>query len=201
MSYKEKIGLAFLFVACLYMAGLNLWLLFKDWFNENYAKKNSKDDIPNCIGKSKTIIGASKFNLEQERQKQNRLAQEVETLKRELGTIKKNEIIYSIPLEDLKEEKSKEHPLNGEPISSEEDIELNANYTKADVELAGSQSVTVDQFELMAKSLSGKTITSVESQQLAEIIPKMKGTSVFQQFLKQVKGAEEKVGEIMGREL
>lgn len=204
MNNTEKYGLILLFFACLFMAGLNLWLIFKEWFNKNYTKKSPEKDTANYIGKSKTqeniIIGESKFNLQKEKKKQDQLAQEVESLKRELKAMKENEIIYSIPLSALKEENVTSHPLSGQLVSSEEDIELDPNYTKEDAELAGSQSITVGQFELMAKSLSGKTITSEESQQFAEIIPKMKGTSVFQQFLKQVRGAEEKVGEIMGRE-
>lgn len=204
MNNTEKYGMILLFFACLFMAGLNLWLIFKEWFNDNYAKKSPKEDTPNYIGKSKSqedlIIGESKFNLQREKERYRQLVQEVESLKRELRAMKENEIIYSVPLSALKEENVTSHPLNGQSVSSEEDIELNTYYTKEDAELAGNQSITVDQFELMVKSLSGKKITYEESQQVAEILPQMKGTDIFQQFLKQVKSAEVKVGEIIGWE-
>lgn len=185
MNNTEKYGLILLLFACLFMAGLNLWLIFKEWFNDNYAKKSPKKDNPNYIGKSKTqeniIIGESKFNLEQERQKRN-----------EVEVKNKNEPILSIPLEEVSE-----HPLNNQPISSEEDIPLDTIYTREDAELATSQGVTIDQFEMLAQSLSNKTISKEEAQQVAEIIPKVRGTDMFQQYMGQVKGAEQKVLEIM----
>lgn len=186
MNNTEKYGMILLFFACLFMAGLNLWLIFKEWFNKNYVKKYPKEDVPSYIGKSKSqenlIIGESKFNLEQERQKRN-----------EVETIKANEPIYSIPLEE-----ASKHPLNNQPISSEEDIPLDTIYTREDAELANSQGVTIDQFEMLAQSLSNKSISKEEAQQVAEIIPKVRGTDMFQQFLQQVERSERKVGEIMG---
>lgn len=201
MSYNEKFGLGLLVIVCLYMAGLNLWLLFKEWFNERYARKktNNIEHDPNKrvakVGMSKTtdvpsIIGKSKFNLEKEEQKRNRLEVEVKTLKGELEEIKKNQPIYSIPLE-------KENKVNNQPISSEDEIIRHSIYDKTDAELASKQSFTMDEFELMTKSLSGKTVTKQEAQQVAYIIPKMKGTDMYQQFIGQVKGAENRAMEIL----
>lgn len=185
MNITEKYALILLFFACLFMAGLNLWLIFKEWFNKNYAKKCPEKDTTNYIGKSKTqenlIIGESKFNLEQERQKRN-----------EVETIKANDPILSIPLEEVSE-----HPLNNQPISSEEGISLDTIYTREDAELANSQGVTIDQFKMLAQSLSNNAISKEEALQVADIIPKVRGTDMSQQYMGQVKGTEQKVLEII----
>lgn len=204
MSYNEKFGLGLLVVVCIYMAGLNLWLLFKDWFNERYARKKT-DNIEHDsnkrvarVGASKTadvpsIIGKSKFKLEKEEQNQNQLEQEIKALKYELEGIKKNQIIHSIPLD-----KEVEPPPDNRSVSSEEEIIIqHPNPDKKDMELASSQSFTMDEFSLMAKSLSGKAVTKQEEKLVAQIIPKMKSTDMYQQFIGQVKGAEGRAMDIL----
>jgi hypothetical protein len=37
-----KIGAFVLSLACILMAGLNLWILFKEWFDENYELKDKQ---------------------------------------------------------------------------------------------------------------------------------------------------------------
>ncbi len=202
MSYNEKFGLGVLVVVCLYMAGLNLWLLFKGWFYEHFEKKKEKENSNKRVGRvgiakvderQVSIIGESKYNLEKETTKQSQLEEEVKTLKDELEEIKKNQIIHSMPLE-----KEVEPPPDNRAVSSEEEfLILTPNPDKMDKELSCSQSFTMDEFDLMAKSLSGKAVTRQEEKLVAEIIPKMKDTDMYQQFIGQVKGAEGRAMEIL----
>lgn len=202
MSYNEKFGLGVLVVVCLYMAGLNLWLLFKDWFYEHFETKHDKENPNKRVGRvgvakvderQVSIMGVSKYNLEKEATKQSQLEQEIKTLKDKLEKIKKNQIIHSMPLE-----KEVEPPPNNRAVSSEEEFLILApNPDKMDTELSSSQSFTMDEFGLMAKSLSGETVTRQEEKRVAEIIPKMKSTDMYQQFIGQVKGAESRAMEIL----
>ncbi len=202
MSYNEKFGLGVLVVVCLYMAVLNLWLLFKDWFNERFETKQNKDNPNKRVGrvgvakvdeKHVSIIGKSKYNIEREATKQSQLEQEIKTLKDELEEFKRNQIIHSMPLE-----KEVEPPPDNRAVSSEEEFLILApNPDKMDTELSSSQSFTMDEFGLMAKSLSSKAVTKQEEKLVAEIIPKMKGTDMYQQFIGQVKGAEGRAMEIL----
>lgn len=202
MSYNEKFGLGVLVVVCLYMAVLNLWLLFKDWFNEHFEKKKEKENSNKRVGRvgiakvderQVSIMGESKYNLEKEATKQSQLEQEIKTLKDELEEFKRNQKIHSMPLE-----KEVEPPPDNRAVSSEEEFLILApNPDKVDTELSSSQSFTMDEFGLMAKSLSGKVVTRQEEKLVAEIIPKMKGTDMYQQFIGQVKGAEGRAMEIL----
>lgn len=189
-------------IICIYLAGLNLWLLFKDWFNERFEEKQAKENPNKRVGRvglakvderQVSIMGESKYNIEKEAKKQSQLEQEIKILKDELEEIKKNQIIHSIPLE-----KEVKPPPDNRAVSSEEEFLILApNPGKMDTELSSSQSFTMDEFGLMAKSLSGKVVTRQEEKLVAEIIPKMKGTDMYQQFIGQVKGAEGRAMEIL----
>lgn len=189
-------------IICIYLAGLNLWLVFKDWFNERFEKKQAKENPNKRVGRvglakvderQVSIMGESKYNLEKEATKQSQLEQEIKTLKDELEEFKRNQIIHSMPLE-----KEVEPPPDNRAVSSEEEFLILApNPDKMDTELSSSQSFTMDEFGLMAKSLSGKVVTRQEEKLVAEIIPKMKGTDMYQQFIGQVKGAEGRAMEIL----
>lgn len=157
----KTFGLILLTIACLYMAGLNLWLLFKDWFNERYQKKDEtkdtlqkprmqKDEIPDIIGKSKTNLRTLQAEVEKQ---ENKPFLEIELEKE------------SIPLSTLLPDQT-------------------------DIEMQGGQSITTDEFSLMAKSLSGQRISSDDEILVNEVLQKAKGTDLFAQFVKQVKGAE-----------
>lgn len=178
---NETFGKILLFIACMYMAGLNLWLLFKDWFNERYQRKNeskgvnpkneafSENDIPDIIGKSKTKLRqykteelASIRNDEYEKEKEE----------------KENNPIYSQPLE------REQHQGIDE---KQETIFLGDNKSKI---APCDQGVTVDEFSLLADTLNGKAISNNEKPQIRETLKKIQGTSLFEQFAAQVKGAE-----------
>ncbi|PXV60935.1 hypothetical protein CLV62_12822 [Dysgonomonas alginatilytica] len=195
-------------IACLYMAGLNLWLLFKDWFKERYARKGDamkQDKRVGRVGESKgdernipSFVGKSKWNEEQQKRKQDQLEQEVKNLKDKLDEVTKNQSILSIPLEAIPKEQDAEHQNSyDQPVSSEEEIILDTTYDKSDVELSGNQSFTMDEFEMVAKSLKGNPVSKDEEKQVAEIIPRIKGTDMFRQFIGQVNGAEEKALQIL----
>lgn len=65
----ETIGKIILVIACLFMAGLNLWNEFSDWFNKKYQKRSDNNQPAKSITKEKqkgiipNIIGESKFRL------------------------------------------------------------------------------------------------------------------------------------------
>lgn len=65
----ETIEKIILVIACLFMAGLNLWNEFSDWFNKKYQKRSDNNQPAKSITKEKqkgivpNIIGESKFRL------------------------------------------------------------------------------------------------------------------------------------------
>ena len=185
----EKIKMAVLAVACLYMAGLNLWILFKDWFNEWYRKKKDRKvarrnsvelderGIPSFVGKSKTDTKL------------------LASLKNKQQQIEENKPIQGILLEPTigrKEPEPATKSTNDLLVSSEEEIILCSGYDKSDAELAGNQSFMIDEFELMAKSLQGKPITKGEEHQVAEIIIRAQGTDLYEQMVNQIDGAKQR---------
>ena len=61
----ETIGKIILVIACLFIAGLNLWNEFSDWFNKKYQKRSDNNQPAKSITKEKekgivpNIIGES----------------------------------------------------------------------------------------------------------------------------------------------
>ncbi|PXV60125.1 hypothetical protein CLV62_13145 [Dysgonomonas alginatilytica] len=49
-----------------------------------------------------------------------------------------------------------------------------------------------DEFELMTKSLQGKSITKGEEHQVAEIIIRAQGTDLYEQMVNQIDGAKQR---------
>lgn len=177
--------MALLAAACLFMAGLNLWLEFKTWFDKRYQRKDNpsvdiqkteKKNIPNVIGKSK-------FNMkEEELRSKQRQAERDEKIAEEQNTP-----VHSMDLEMEK------NPLSGYggPITSEQEIILYSGYDKADrIIQTKEQSFTVDEFGLLATTLQGKPISPNEKIQVPEILQRVQGTNLYEQFLNQVDGAE-----------
>lgn len=200
----EKFKMVLLAVACLFMAGLNLWLEFKGWFGKTYQRKDKKPDeekkaygskvildergIPDIVGKSKTD-----FKLIREQQKEKEERQKAEQA-RKMSAEEQNEPVHSM---DLEKEKDPLSDYDGS-VSSEDDIILDAGYTKKDAVLESGQSATVDEFNLLAKTLSGKiTPDKQEESQVARIIVRTKGTDLYNQFIKQVDGAESRAAAIL----
>lgn len=80
----EKIKATLLAAACFFMACLNLWNIFKDWFDEKYQSRQenegrkesspTKKPIPDIIGKSKfKLSNERKFNQEEALQRDDPL--------------------------------------------------------------------------------------------------------------------------------
>lgn len=171
----EKYKMALLAVACLFMAGLNLWHEFKDWFNKNYQKRKDneqagkvqsnekgkdKDVPPSVIGKSKTVLTFSTANKRQEKEEEKPF--------------------HSIDLEiDLEKEVI---PLD---VSLGRDNEYN-------------QAVSVDEFNLLADTLKGQPISKENEPQIKETLQKVQGTDLFEQLVSQVKGAKDITSGILG---
>lgn len=180
----NKYGLILLSFACLYMAGLNLWLLFKDWFNEKYQKKDrsqpSEQKQEARVGKSRTdipdIVGKSKFQLQS-------------TPKQEKNEPKTEQPFHSENLE--REAKAADVDLEKEAIP------LTIPTNNKEQSSTYDQSVTVDEFQLLADTLQGKAIPKHEEAQAKETLQKMQDTELFNQFAKQVKGAEGRALEIL----
>lgn len=176
----EKYKMVLLAVACLFMAGLNLWNEFKDWFNKNYQKRTDnrqagkvqfnekgkgKDMPPSVIGKSKTVLTFSATNQNQEKEQQKEKEEE--------------KPFHSIDLEiDLEKETI---PL---------DIVPDKGYEY-------SQAVSVDEFNLLANTLQGKPILEENQPQIKETLQKVQGTDLFEQLVSQVKGAKDITSRIL----
>ncbi|NDV79432.1 hypothetical protein [Dysgonomonas sp. 511] len=195
----KTIGIIALVITCLFMAGLNLWNEFKDWFDRKYQQKGQgkPDNQSMDIRKDETknipdIIGKSKFNLKEEELK--RKQRQAEQTRKITVDVEENNIpIHSIDLE------KEENPLSGYtgPISSEEDIILYQGNGKADIIHEKNQSFTMDEFELLAKTLQGNPIPEKEEKQVPEILQKVQGTNLYEQFITQVNGAEAIAGNIL----
>jgi len=169
----ETIGKIILVIACLFMAGLNLWNEFSDWFNKKYQKRSDNNQPAKSITKEKqkgivpNIIGESKFRLR---------------------TIEEENIpFHSIELEKELPEKEL---INPEDELVPLDIVSNQNTIH-------DQGVTIDEFEMLANTLQGKITRNTEPQ-VKETLQKMKGTNLLEQFTNQVKGAEGIINKILG---
>ncbi len=170
----ETIGKIILVIACLFMAGLNLWNEFSDWFNKKYQKRSDNNQPTKSITKEKqkgivpNIIGESKFRLR---------------------TIEEENIpFHSIELEKELPEKKQ---INPEDELVPLDIVSNQNTIH-------DQGITVDEFEMLANTLQGKVIPRDIESLIKETLQKMKGTNLLEQFTNQVKGAEGIANKILG---
>lgn len=162
----ETIGKIILVIACLFMAGLNLWNEFSDWFNKKYQKRSDNNQPAKSITKEKqkeivpNIIGESKFRLRTKEEE--------------------NIPFHSIELEKELPEKKQ---INPEDELVPLDIISNQNTIH-------DQGITVDEFEILANTLQGKIIPRDIESQVKETLQKMKGTNLLEQFTNRVKGAE-----------
>lgn len=157
----ETIGKIILVIACLFMAGLNLWNEFSDWFNKKYQKRSDNNQPSKSITKEKqkgivpNIIGESKFRLRTKEEE-------------------------NIPFHSIELEKEQ---INPEDELVPLDIVSNQNTIH-------DQGITVDEFEILANTLQGKIIPRDIESQVKETLQKMKGTNLLEQFTSRVKGAE-----------
>lgn len=200
----EKIKAILLAMACFFMACLNLWNIFKDWFDEKYQSRKEDNDkkksyptkelIPDIIGKSNFKLSDERKPKQEESLKQDDpLKQEIAELKelvlQQSKMIEENKPFMSIPLE-----KKEPSDIDLDTID-DENLPLLAEKERSPF----SSGTSLDELELVVKTLKGKPITKEEETQVSYIIPKIEGTDIYNQFTKQIHGAEERAMAILNR--
>jgi hypothetical protein len=209
MMEIEKIKAILLAMACLFMACLNLWNIFKDWFDQKYQSKNrdkdkqfptkGKEPIPDIIGKSKFQLKNEDYCKDAKPTQEEAVKQE-DPIKKEIAELKElvlkqskmieeNKPFMSIPIKE-----AVPSDINPDTID-EESIPLLTENQRSPF----TTGTTIDEFELVVKTLKGKPITKEEETQVEQIIPKIEGTDIYNQFTRQIQGAEERAMAILNR--
>lgn len=199
----EKIKAILLATACFFMACLNLWNIFKDWFDKKYQSKNrdkdkqsptkEKEPIPDIIGKSKFQLKNEDYHKKESVKQEDPIKKEIAELKelvlQQSKMIEENKPFMSIPIKDVV-------PPDGEPVNLEEEsVTVLSEKERSQF----STGTSIDEFELVVKTLRGKPITQEEETQVEQIIPKIEGTDIYNLFTKQIQGAEERAMAILNR--
>jgi hypothetical protein len=205
----EKIKAILLATTCFFMACLNLWNLFKDWFDKKYKPQNrnkdkqsptkGKEPIPDIIGKSKFQLRNEDYRKDAKPTQEEPVKQE-DPIKKEIAELKElvlqqsrimeeNKPFMSIPLE-----KVAPSDIDPDTIDDESVLVLTENQRSP-----FSTGTTIDEFELVVKTLKGKPITKEEETQVEQIIPNIEGTDIYNQFTRQIQGAEERAMAILNR--
>lgn len=200
----EKIKAILLAAACFFMACLNLWNIFKDWFDKKYKSRKEDTDENQYSQKQEQIpdiIGKSKFQLKDNNTiKQEEPAKQEDPLKKEIAELKELVLQQSKMIEENK-------PFMSIPMEVKESSDIDPD-TLDDESIPVltekerspfSTGTTLDEFELVVKTLQGKLITKEEEAQVGYIIPKIEGTDIYNQFTKQIHGAEERAMAILNR--
>ncbi|NDW08433.1 hypothetical protein [Dysgonomonas sp. 520] len=201
----EKIKAILLATACFFMACLNLWNIFKDWFDKKYQsrKEDSKKEA-SCKDPIPDIIGKSKFKLKENsisKQTQPEPIKPEDPLKKEIAELKElvlqqskmieeNKPFMSIPLE-----RKELSDVDTDNYLDEEEIPVLTEKERSQF----SSGTSLDEFELVVRTLKGNPITKEEETQVAHIIPKIEGADIYNQFTKQIHGAEERAMAILNR--
>ncbi|KAA6348344.1 hypothetical protein EZS27_004234 [termite gut metagenome] len=186
----EKFGAFLLVVACLFMACLNLWNLFKEWFDSKYQPRNeNKDSSAERAGEENDGIDKHIY-IYKDKLKEKDKGMNVKT---EFADLKQNEPSLSIDME-------KEYPPNNNQVHMEEETVLLETTSRGKEHPESFDSgATMDEFELVAKALRGKPINKREEQQAGHIITRIAGTELFKQFTLQIRGAQERAEAILNR--
>jgi hypothetical protein len=131
----EKFGAFILVVACLFMACLNLWNLFKEWFDSKYQPRNvNKDSSPEKAGEQNDGIDKHIYIYK------DKLKEKNVDLKTEFAAPKQNEPFLSIDMD-------KKEWLEEEIVFLETTSRGKENPERFD------SGATMDEFELVAKAL------------------------------------------------
>lgn len=200
----EKIKAILLVTACFFMACLNLWNIFKDWFDKKYQSRQkdrdskehspTKEPIPDIIGRSKFKLKEENISKQAEPEPielENPLKKEIAELKelvlQQSKMIEENKPFMSIPLETLVLDEEIDYEEESLPVLTEKERSQFSTGT------------TLDEFELVVKTLQGKAITKEEEIQVEQIMPKIEGTDIYNQFTRQIHGAEERAMAILNK--
>ncbi|MDH6306723.1 hypothetical protein M2459_001957 [Parabacteroides sp. PF5-5] len=200
----EKLKAILLATACFFMACLNLWNIFKDWFDNKYQsrqedKKRSsptKDLIPDIVGKSKFKLKEKSISKQAEQE----LIEPANPLKKEIAELKELVLQQSKMIEENKPFMS--IPMEKKEVSDIDPDTIDDETIPVLTEKERSQfstGTTLDEFELVVRTLKDNPITKEEEVQVEHIIPKIEGTDIYNQFTKQIHGAEERAMAILNR--
>ncbi|KAA6327855.1 hypothetical protein EZS27_023188 [termite gut metagenome] len=138
----EKFGAFMLVVACLFMAFLNLWNLFKEWFDSKYQPRNeNKASSSEKVGEQNDGIDKHIY-IYKDKLKEKDKGMDV---KNEFAAPKQNEPFLSIDM-DKKE------------WLEEETVLLETTSRGKEHPESFDSGTTMDEFELVAKALRGKPI-------------------------------------------
>jgi hypothetical protein len=172
------------------MACLNLWNLFKEWFDSKYQPRNeNKDSSSEKVGEQNEGIDKHIY-IYQDKLKEKEKGMDV---KNEFAALKQNEPFMSVGME-------KEYPPNNNLVNMEEEtIFLETTSRGKEHPESFESGTTMDEFELVAKALMGKPINKREEQQAGHVITKIAGTKLFKQFTLQIRGAQERAEAILNR--
>lgn len=202
----EKIKAILLATACFFMACLNLWNIFKDWFDNKYQSRQDdknrkvssliKEPIPDIIGKSKFKL--KEGNIPKQAQSEPIIPED--PLKKEIAELKELVLQQSKMIEENKPFMSillevKENSDIDSDTIDDETIPVLTEKERSQF----SSGTSLDEFELIIKTLQGKPITKEEETLVEHIIPKIEGTDIYNQFTKQIHGAEERAMTILNR--
>ncbi|KAA6300335.1 MAG: hypothetical protein EZS26_003528 [Candidatus Ordinivivax streblomastigis] len=184
----EKAGMLLLVVACLFMACLNLWNLFKEWFDSKYQPRNeNKGFSPKKVEERNDGIDKHIYIYK------DKLKEKDVDLKNEFAALKQNEPFMSVGME-------KEYPPNINQVHMEEEtIFLETTSRGKENSESFESGITMDEFELVAKALRGKPINKREEQQAGHVITRIAGTELFKEFTLRVCGAQERAEAILNR--
>ena len=203
----EKIKAILLAMACFFMACLNLWNIFKDWFDKKYqsrqedkdkkGRSSTKEAIPDIIGKTKFKLKKGSISKQTELEPikpEDPLKKEIAELKelvlQQFKMIEENKPFMSIPLE-----RKELSDVDADNYLDEEEIPVLTEKERSQF----SSVKSLDEFELVVRTLKGNPITKEEETQIEQIIPKIEGTDIYHQFTKQIHGAEERAMAILNR--
>ncbi|MDR0681598.1 MAG: hypothetical protein LBG15_07115, partial [Dysgonamonadaceae bacterium] len=130
-------------------------------------------------------------SIEPENPLKKEIAELKELVLQQSKMIEENKPFMSIPLE-------KRESANNDPVNLEEEERSISALTEEERSLFSS-GTTLDEFELVVRTLKGKPITKEEETQVEQIIPKIDGTDIYNQFTKQIHGAEERAMAILNK--
>jgi hypothetical protein len=222
----EKIKALLLATACFLMACLNLWNEFKDWFDQKYQPRKgqgtsekepspTKEPIPDIVGKSKFKLNPDDYRPKQEAPVKEEAtpikeaepikqveptSEQEDPLKKEIAELKELVLKQAKMMEEAKPFMSVQMEREKPPDNAPVDLEAETVSMLTEKERAPfGTGTSLDEFELVVRTLKGKLITNEEEIQVRQIIPQIEGTDIYRQFTQQIQGAEERAMEILNR--
>ncbi|KAA6336784.1 hypothetical protein EZS27_015083 [termite gut metagenome] len=182
----EQTGALLLALACIFMAGLNLWNLFKVWFDSKYQPRNeNKDSSAEKAGEKNDGIDKYKYIYIYP----DKLKQKDMDVKNEFADPKQNEPFMSVNME-------KEYPPNNNQVNLEEET-VPVVKGKITASCVFDSGTTMDEFEAIAKILKGNPIAKDERKQAIQSMMKVQGTDIYNQLVNRIGGARERAMEAL----